>query len=261
MTDQPNDTGDTSSPIEFITTAIGSQLVMSGPLAQMYSEGLNELYAKEKTTNGMALETQAVDLGMLRKRFLVAKQPLLDSDNKANMSLFYGVAKGAVRVEHVVDIVDTLALMNDTQRKHSVVIVDTVVRQRSGQTPEIVHGVALEGACLMEDSLRAACGKYSVPFYTSFEEFEENYPNVAMEGAADKKLTPSPQLGAVIGFDPITRAQAVSKIWHYIKEHKLQDEKNSRMINADGKLKHLFGEDQISMFEIAAIVGKHLKNS
>jgi hypothetical protein len=175
MNEQTNDPGAVSSPMEFITTVTGNNLVMSGPLAQVYSEGLNELYAKEKTESGMALETQAVDLGLLRKRFLVSKQPLLDADNKANMSLFYGVAQGAVRISHVVDIVDALAVMNDTQRQRSAVIVDTAVRNPSGQMPEVIHGLALEGANVAEASLRQTCRNMNVPVYASFEEFLEKH--------------------------------------------------------------------------------------
>src|SRR5688572_11458869 len=60
-------------------------------------------------------------------------------------------------------------------------------------------------------------------------------------------LTPSSTLGEVIGSKPLPRTEAVKKIWDYIKKNKLQDQKNRRNINADGKLKPIFGKDQISM--------------
>lgn len=71
---------------------------------------------------------------------------------------------------------------------------------------------------------------------------------------------PSSTLGAVVGNNPIPRSQVVKKMWNYIKAHKLQDTKNKRMINADEKLKAIFGgKNQVSMFEMAKHISKHLK--
>jgi upstream activation factor subunit UAF30 len=72
-------------------------------------------------------------------------------------------------------------------------------------------------------------------------------------------LQPSSTLGEVVGNKPLPRTQVVKKIWDYIKKNNLQDKKNRRMINADGKLRPLFGKDQISMFELAKVVNKHVK--
>lgn len=72
-------------------------------------------------------------------------------------------------------------------------------------------------------------------------------------------LTPSATLAEVIGSKPIPRTEIVKKIWDYIKKNGLQDKKNKRNINADAKLKPIFGKDQITMFELAKIVSKHVK--
>lgn len=72
-------------------------------------------------------------------------------------------------------------------------------------------------------------------------------------------LTPSATLAEVIGAKPIPRTEIVKKIWDYIKKNGLQDKKNKRNINADAKLKPIFGKDQITMFELAKIVNKHVK--
>ena len=72
-------------------------------------------------------------------------------------------------------------------------------------------------------------------------------------------LTPSPALAEVVGSKGIPRTEIIKKIWGYIKKNGLQDKKNRRMINADGKLRPLFGKDQISMFELAKVVNKHVK--
>lgn len=74
-----------------------------------------------------------------------------------------------------------------------------------------------------------------------------------------KALTPSAALGAVVGAKPLPRTEAVKKIWAYIKANKLQDAKNKRMINADDKLKVVFGgKGQVSMFDMAKHLAKHL---
>jgi chromatin remodeling complex protein RSC6 len=73
-----------------------------------------------------------------------------------------------------------------------------------------------------------------------------------------KALTPSAELAAVIGAKEVPRTMAVKKIWDYIKKHNLQNPKNRRNILADDKLKKVFGKKEITMFELAKILGNHL---
>ena len=73
-------------------------------------------------------------------------------------------------------------------------------------------------------------------------------------------LNVSSELGEVVGSKPLPRTEIIKKIWDYIKKNDLQDSKNRRMINADDKLKPVFGgKSQISMFELAKIVNEHVK--
>ena len=75
-----------------------------------------------------------------------------------------------------------------------------------------------------------------------------------------KALNPSADLAAVVGSKPIPRTEVVKKLWVYIKANKLQDAKNRRNINADAKLKPIFGgKAQVSMFDLAKLLTKHLK--
>ncbi|MCY1168731.1 MULTISPECIES: SWIB/MDM2 domain-containing protein [Polaromonas] len=74
-----------------------------------------------------------------------------------------------------------------------------------------------------------------------------------------KALTLSPALAAVVGDKPLPRTEIVSKLWTYIKSKGLQDKVNKRMINADEKLRAVFGKAQVSMFEMAGLIGKHVK--
>jgi upstream activation factor subunit UAF30 len=75
-----------------------------------------------------------------------------------------------------------------------------------------------------------------------------------------KPMTPSAQLGEVIGDKPMPRTEVTKKLWAYIKRNGLQDAKNKRNINADDKLKPVFGgKKTVSMFEMTKLVSKHLK--
>ena len=75
-----------------------------------------------------------------------------------------------------------------------------------------------------------------------------------------RPLQPSAALGAVVGTKALPRTQVVKKLWTYIKRMNLQDTQNKRMINADEKLKAIFGgKKQVSMFEMTKLVSKHLK--
>jgi chromatin remodeling complex protein RSC6 len=72
-------------------------------------------------------------------------------------------------------------------------------------------------------------------------------------------LAVSPTLAAVIGSKPSPRTEVVKKIWDYIRKNNLQDKKNRRMINSDDKLKAVFGgKSQVSMFDMAKHISKHL---
>ncbi|MEN9843869.1 MAG: hypothetical protein RLZZ612_1698 [Pseudomonadota bacterium] len=74
-----------------------------------------------------------------------------------------------------------------------------------------------------------------------------------------KPLTPSAELAAVVGKKALPRTEVTKKIWEYIKKHELQDQANKRNINADKKLKAVFGKDQVTMFEMTKLLSAHLK--
>jgi len=83
-------------------------------------------------------------------------------------------------------------------------------------------------------------------------------PKAVRKTALSTGLTPSDALAAVIGAEPVARPQVIKKLWDYIKTEGLQDAANKRAINADAKLLAVFGKPQVTMFELAGIVGKHL---
>ena len=81
-------------------------------------------------------------------------------------------------------------------------------------------------------------------------------PNAAFMRA----MQPDPALGAVVGSGALPRTEVTKKLWAYIRKNDLQDSKNRRMINADDKLREVFGgKKQVSMFEMTKLVNKHMK--
>ncbi len=74
-----------------------------------------------------------------------------------------------------------------------------------------------------------------------------------------KEMTPSAALAEIVGAKPLPRTEVVKKLWAYIKKNNLQDAKNKRQINADDKLKPIFGgKKNVTMFEMTALVNKQL---
>jgi upstream activation factor subunit UAF30 len=79
-------------------------------------------------------------------------------------------------------------------------------------------------------------------------------------GGIAKPVQPDQQLAEVVGSDAMPRTELTKRVWDYIKKHNLQDSENRRMINADAKLKPIFGgKSQVSMFEMTKLVNQHVK--
>lgn len=89
--------------------------------------------------------------------------------------------------------------------------------------------------------------------------YQGNNANRTPNAAFLKALTPSAELAAVVGEGPLPRSEVVSRLWSYIKKNNLQDPFNRRTINPDAALLKIFGKPQVSMFEIAGHIEKHLK--
>ena len=76
--------------------------------------------------------------------------------------------------------------------------------------------------------------------------------------ALQKPLQPSEELAAVVGSGPLPRSEVVSKVWDYIRSHKLQNPENRREILADDTLRKVFGKDKVTMFEMNKHLAQHL---
>jgi chromatin remodeling complex protein RSC6 len=75
-----------------------------------------------------------------------------------------------------------------------------------------------------------------------------------------KPVQPDDALAVIVGSTPVPRGELTKKLWDYIKQTKLQDEKNKTLINADDALKVVFGgKKQVSMFEMTKLVSGHVK--
>jgi chromatin remodeling complex protein RSC6 len=80
-------------------------------------------------------------------------------------------------------------------------------------------------------------------------------------GGIAQEVKPDEQLAAVVGKDPLTRANLTKKVWDYIKANNLQDSKDRRSINADAKLRPIFGKDQVTMFEMTKLINQHVSKA
>ena len=103
---------------------------------------------------------------------------------------------------------------------------------------------------------KKASAKKAAPKKAAKKSGAKRKPNAAFM----KAMTPSSSLAAVVGSMPLPRTEVTKKIWDYIKKNKLQDSINKRLINADEKLRQVFGgKKQVSMFEMTKLVSNHLK--
>jgi chromatin remodeling complex protein RSC6 len=73
-----------------------------------------------------------------------------------------------------------------------------------------------------------------------------------------KALKPSPALAAIVGAEPLPRTEVTKRLWDYIKAHNLQNPANKRNVLCDATLKAVMGKDEVTMFEMTGLVGKHL---
>jgi len=75
-----------------------------------------------------------------------------------------------------------------------------------------------------------------------------------------KPVQPDEKLAAIIGSEPLPRTEVTKKLWDYIRGNNLQDKANKTRINADAKLKEIFGgREQVTMFEMTKLVFNHVK--
>jgi chromatin remodeling complex protein RSC6 len=101
----------------------------------------------------------------------------------------------------------------------------------------------------------APAAKKAAPAKKAAAPAKKRTPNAAFM----KALTPSAALAAIVGAAPLPRTDVTKKVWEYIKKNKLQDELQKRVINADAKLKEIFGKAKADMFEMTKLINSHLK--
>ena len=115
---------------------------------------------------------------------------------------------------------------------------------------------AAKKSAAKKPAAKKAPAKKAAPKKAAKKSGAKRKPNAAFM----KAMTPSSTLAAVVGSNPLPRTEVTKKIWGYIKRNGLQDKKNKRMINADDKLKAVFGgKGSVSMFEMTKLVSRHLK--
>ncbi|MFY9344517.1 MAG: SWIB/MDM2 domain-containing protein [Planctomycetota bacterium] len=77
--------------------------------------------------------------------------------------------------------------------------------------------------------------------------------------ALQMPVQPDAALAAVVGNGPMPRSQITKKLWDYIKKNGLQDAKVRTNVNADDKLRPLFGgKSTVTMFEMTKLISQHI---
>ena len=74
-----------------------------------------------------------------------------------------------------------------------------------------------------------------------------------------KPLTPSAELAAIVGDEPLARTEIVKRLWDYIRQHGCQDPADKRIIVADDKLRAVFGQDRVNMLTMMGLLSPHLR--
>jgi upstream activation factor subunit UAF30 len=117
-------------------------------------------------------------------------------------------------------------------------------------------GAAKKSSAKKGGAKKGGAKKAAKPAKKAAKKAAKRTPNAAFM----KPMTPSAQLGMVVGSAPLPRTEVTKKLWAYIKRKGLQDAKNRRQINADDNLKPVFGgKSNVTMFEMTKLVNKHLK--
>src|SRR6185369_11283486 len=144
------------------------------------------------------------------------------------------------------------SVSNDTVRSHQLTGRRTMATaKKAAKKPAAKKPAAKKSAAKKAPAKKAPAKKAAAKKPAS-----KRKPNAAFM----KAMTPSSTLAAVVGSIPLPRTEVTKKIWDYIKKNKLQDAVNRRLINADEKLRAVFGgKSKVSMFEMTKLVSNHLK--
>ena len=94
--------------------------------------------------------------------------------------------------------------------------------------------------------------------FPDFVRIHHGYRSTRQDFRLHEGLKPSPALAAIVGAEPLPRTAVTKALWDYIKAHNLQNPANKRNILCDAKLKAVMGKDEVTMFEMTGLVGKHL---
>ncbi len=131
-------------------------------------------------------------------------------------------------------------------------------RKTAAKTPAATKTVSARGTATKTAAKKAPAKKAATAKPAAKAAAKAATPKAPRKTTAATGKLPSAALAAVIGADPVARTEVVKKLWDYIKANGLQDAADKRAINADAKLLPVFGKPQVTMFELAGIVGKHL---
>lgn len=155
---------------DVIANVGGNTYQLDGPLARAYSEALDDMYKKERDpSTGIVLESQALDVISAQQNYVAAKASIIDFAGKEeDMGLLYGVQRGHVNSEHVIEVVDAIGGLTEEQKAKSAIIIDSALtNENTGEVPTIGQDVVSP----FEAAMEAYCQKHGVSVYRSLGQF------------------------------------------------------------------------------------------
>jgi chromatin remodeling complex protein RSC6 len=145
---------------------------------------------------------------------------------------------------------------HNRQEGESMATAKKAAKKSAAKKPAAKKSAAKKGGAKKSATKKAPAAKKAPAKKAAKKPAAKRKPNAAFM----KAMQPSSTLAAVVGASPMPRTEVTKKIWDYIKKNKLQDAVNRRLINADDKLKAVFGgKNKVSMFEMTKLVSNHLK--
>lgn len=159
---------------EFFTVGQNTNIIADGPLANAFSMALNQLYKREKDPiTGVALETQAMDAVEAKRQWLAAKvRSFQFANDGTDVGMAFGVKEAQATHTDLIDVVDSVASMNDTQRAQSAVIIEGVPQNTEQlNMPGLGQSKPNPVAMAIESFAR----DNGVAVYKSFEDFVRHH--------------------------------------------------------------------------------------
>jgi chromatin remodeling complex protein RSC6 len=144
------------------------------------------------------------------------------------------------------------------KRKPETVAADTEKPRKTAAKSGAAKSATAKTGAAKKSTAKSAGEGSAKPRKTAAKSASGGGDSGKPRGGLAQPVKPDEMLAAVVGTKAAPRSEMTKRLWDYIKKNNLQDAENRRMINADDKLRPIFGSDQVSMFEMTKLVNKHM---